>query len=374
MENSLTARCCQCGSVLTPQNATKAPNGWCEATGYAYFCVTCQQKYFDNLISENIKLKLAYYICCIAFNVPFVPSEMAKRKGTNLWTKYLENISSAENELLQDGSIAGFLDGITTLKDLSSEETDNHYGVASQRRTWGTGPKTSPYTEQEYDALDSYYNAYAGRLERGGGPDEQQEHILRLCAKCMVEIDRAMSLGKPDVVQKYNKIIQDNLASENLRKKDVKPIDDMRVDTLVDALEKRGYMKDGKLLDYDELLEKLRGDTPKYRYTRDAADQMLLAIINTMRANEGYSQYMELPIGYRIVDNNNEFAESPNKKEIEAYDKLGLVREGVDRSVGMIKKKPSRIKRGKKKIEPKTKSNGSNAITETNSEKTGGDE
>ena len=341
-------KCAQCGAILTPKNALPAPDGWCSNLGYTYFCLDCQQKYFDMLIGENFSPRRACFFCCAAFNVPFVESSSPTDKATNAWISYLKTIAERGEDTLEDGTRARFIDGAT---EAQGDGQLQQAGTALQRRVWGLGPTDKPYTNREFDALDSYYNAYVGRLEKGGGPDEQQEYTLRLCARCMVEIDRAMEIGKPEVVQRYNKIIQDNLAAENLRKKDAKPLEDLRIDSIVDALEKKGYMVGGELLGYDELIEKLRGDVPHYRYTRDAADQMLLAIVNTMRANEGYSEYTELPIGYRIVDTNGEFAETPNAKEVAAYNQLGLIREGVGPT--MIKRKPARTKRKKTKIQPK---------------------
>ena len=85
-------------------------------------------------------------------------------------------------------------------------------------------------------------------------------------------------------------------------------------------------MKNGKLLSYEKLLDKLRGDTPKYPYTKDAADQMLLYIINTSRANDGMPEFSILPDEYRLEDEHGEFAKTPSDKEKEAYEKLGIIR------------------------------------------------
>lgn len=350
-EKKKTAYCVQCGVQISADNGVKAPKGWCDSTGYAYFCIDCQQEEFKKMLAQNIPARMAAFYCCAAFNVPYIPSCAPTRKAGDGWKTYLKKISDNGLEILENGETAGFLDGVTDIQR-TAEDRQHIAGTEIQRRTWGQGPEKHPYTDSEYDELDAFYDAYTEQLERGGGPDAQQEHTIRLCARCNIEVSRALAAGKPEIVQKYNKIIQDNLAAENLRKKDAKPIDDLRIDSLTDALERKGYLRDGKILSYEELLEKLRGDVPHYRYTRDAADQMLLAIMNTMRANEGMSEYTDLPLDYRIRDYKGEFAETPNAREIKAYNQLGLLREGT-RPNTMLKNKPARVKRQKTKLQPK---------------------
>lgn len=344
MGRKRNAYCLQCGEPLGLKNSIEAPIGWCKNTGCVYFCVDCQQKYFDEMLAQKVSPKLATYCCCATFNIPFHPNLAAGKKITGAWKSYLERINIA------DGN-TGFLSGATDVRRTIGEG-EILAGTDLQRRTWGLGPEKHPYTDGEFDELDAFYAAYTEQLERGGGPDAQQEHTIRLCARCNIEVNRALAAGKPEVVQRYSKIIQENLAAENLRKKDTKPLDDLRVDSLVDALERKGYLKDGKILGYEELLDKLRGDVPHYRYTRDAADQMLLAIMNTMRANEGMSEYTDLPIAYRITDDKGEFAEKPNAREIRNYNQLGLLREGT-RPNTMLKNKPARVKRQKTTLMPK---------------------
>ena len=153
-----------------------------------------------------------------------------------------------------------------------------------------------------------------------------------------LKADQALSLGTKegvDIASKLNKMIQDNLASENLRKRDEKPVEELRIDSIVDSLEKAGFLKKGKILPLAEvqrvLLERagILGGNPShvYPYTLDAADQMLQAIINTMRTNDGQPVITRLPDNMRLDANvSSEFAQEPNADEKEAYEKMGLVR------------------------------------------------
>lgn len=136
----------------------------------------------------------------------------------------------------------------------------------------------------------------------------------------------ASAAGKFDAAKKLSAIIQENLASDNLRKKDIRPADIIRLDEITDKLEKAGLMKNGKQCDPDEMFAYLFGRPPKYRYTKDAAEQIILINENRMRQNDGLPELSYLPDEMRLSDDLGEFAETPNEREKDAYDKLGLVK------------------------------------------------
>ena len=207
------------------------------------------------------------------------------------------------------------------------------------RKDWGAGSENRPYTEADYAELERMFGIYAERLMASGGPDAQQEYILRLCSRLNLDMNRYLNEGQIEKAQKLNKMIQDNLASENLRKKDEQPLEEFRIDGIIDALEKHGYVKDGKILPLKEvqrrLLEELGalGGEPshKYAYTMDAADQMIQIIVNTMRANDGLPEYTGRNEGMTLDGNvAAEFAAQPNKNELKAYMGLQLTRSRRD--------------------------------------------
>ena len=141
------------------------------------------------------------------------------------------------------------------------------------------------------------------------------EALSRGAAEC-VFIDR-----RADAV----KLIQENLASDNLRKRDAKPVEEVRLDGITERLEKAGLMRNGKPVDPDTAFELLFHRRPKYSYTKDAAEQMLLAIINTSRINDSLPELSTLPDSARIKDDLHEFAEEPNELEKTAYEGFGYL-------------------------------------------------
>lgn len=204
------------------------------------------------------------------------------------------------------------------------------YGTAKQRELWGSGGDKNPYTDDDYNELDRIFKALSSDLMSAGGLTTKQDFILRNCSKWTLAMQKATDSGEFDQAKRLNDLIQSNLSSENLRKKDAKPVEDIRIDSIVDKLEKAGLLKDGKQCPPDEMFKILFGRAPKYVYTRDAAEKVLLSIINRTRSNDGLPELAMLPEEDFIEDELDEFAEYPNAAEREAYTKLGLLRDKRD--------------------------------------------
>lgn len=266
---------------------------------------------------------LAHFYTCVAFDIPFVPEAAPEDGG---WRRYLENLA----DILPEWESRGFSQGETDVRQVLRAGAGQ---MERWRNTWGDG-----LTAGQYERLDALFATYSSRLQRAGGMDAQQEDTLRSCSRMRLQADQALAKGDKesiDIAAKLNKMIQDNLASENLRKKDERPVEELRIDSIVEALEKAGMMENGKLLPLPELqralLERLGalGGKPshKYAYTLDAADQMIHIIINTMRGNDGLGEMVEF-LDNTTLDQNVacEFLPMPDEDELSAYEALGLER------------------------------------------------
>lgn len=300
-----------------------------------------EQKQYNALARETSD-SLALFYCCIRFDVPF--DLRAVPEDTDTAQKWVQYCTVLHEKGLDErnGEELCFLDGATDImgifgKSLNAGEfadavskekaaRKRKTGTEQQRKDWGTNSAKNPYTQNDYDELDRIYNALASDLVAAGGVSVKQEFILRDCAKMTLDRDKMRANGDYDKAAKLNKMIQDNLSSEGLRKKDAKPIDDVRIDSLVEALEKKGLLKNGKPCEPDEAFQIFFGRPCKYPYTRDAAEQMILINENRMRQNDGMSELVTLPDDMRLSDDLGEFAEEPNEREMEAYAKLGLVK------------------------------------------------
>lgn len=303
--------------------------------------LTAQQERYD-AIARATSDSLALFYCCIAFDRPFDMLAVPKEPDVGeKWIAYLDNLRLKKLDALR-GEPLGFLDGLTDItkifgeglsageftKAVGNEKSarNRKVGTAQQRKNWGENSAKNPYTSKDYDELDRIYEALASDLMAAGGVSVKQEFILRDCAKMTLDRDKMRAIGQYDKAAKLNKMVQDNLSSEGLRKRDAKPIDDLRIDGIVDRLEKAGLLKNGKQCSPDEMFEILFHRRPKYSYTKDAAEQILLYMANTTRVNDGLSELPTLPPDMRLRDDLGEFAEEPDEQEKETYKELGIVK------------------------------------------------
>ncbi len=303
--------------------------------------LTAQQERYD-AIARATSDSLALFYCCIAFDRPFDMLAVPKEPDVGeKWIAYLDNLRLKKLDTRR-GEPLGFLDGLTDItkifgeglsageftKAVGNEKSarNRKVGTAQQRKNWGENSAKNPYTSEDYDELDRIYEALASDLMAAGGVSVKQEFILRDCAKMTLDRDKMRAIGQYDKAAKLNKMVQDNLSSEGLRKRDAKPIDDLRIDGIVDRLEKAGLLKNGKQCSPDEMFEILFHRRPKYSYTKDAAEQILLYMANTMRVNDGLSELPTLPPDMRLRDDLGEFAEEPDEQEKETYKELGIVK------------------------------------------------
>lgn len=303
--------------------------------------LTAQQERYD-AIARATSDSLALFYCCIEFDRPFDMLAVPKEPDVGeKWIAYLDNLRLKKLDTRR-GEPLGFLDGLTDItkifgegltageftKAVGNEKSarNRKVGTAQQRKNWGENSAKNPYTSEDYDELDRIYEALASDLMAAGGVSVKQEFILRDCAKMTLDRDKMRAIGQYDKAAKLNKMVQDNLSSEGLRKRDAKPIDDLRIDGIVDRLEKAGLLKNGKQCSPDEMFEILFHRRPKYSYTKDAAEQILLYIANTTRVNDGLSELPTLPPDMRLRDDLGEFAEEPDEQEKETYKELGIVK------------------------------------------------
>lgn len=326
--------CWICGS---PLSGTKMWPMWAEiGSGPQPFCISCQDKIYNHL-AKSIGYKIALFICCAQFNVPYVPGvlEDSKRfaQAKGAWGGYITALRAKKYDKRAGGQ-ASFLDGITDfntafggelptlcVSDDMLEDADYTKGRAEQTRQWGPGPDDAPYTQRDYDTLDATYDALTtDRPYRS----EQCDLVIQDICRWTVERDRCMAHRDYDNAKKIDAMIDKAKESEQLRKRDSLPQDSVRIDDIIQAIERAGI----PMMDYDELCETLANKAfhAQYPYTRDAADQMLLLIRNATAWNEGMPQVNRLPDEFAVQDPLGEFAEEPDEVEKKVYKELQLPR------------------------------------------------
>ncbi len=268
---------------------------------------------------------MAIFCMCAVYNVPYyTPVDI----GAESWEEYVEILSGDSGTFL-----TGNIDVDYAIKG----------GIPDSERwamLWGEGDEDNPYTDMDYRRLDQLFKTYSARLVSLGGYDAQQEDTLRNCCKMRLLADKCLAKGTKESVAmctQLNKAIQTELSSEGLRKVDSVKQQEVRIDSIVDALERAGFVENGKIKTYEEVLDiclarlGALGVAPshKYPYTLDAADQMMFMIANNMYDNDDLPEIAELPEKLKFDKNvASEFASTANTTELEVYRHLGLTREG----------------------------------------------
>ena len=270
-----------------------------------------QEKMFRsqaNIVGE----RLAIYHCCILFNAPYIVGQNATD-----WTEYVHAIG--------DLALKRYADGETDIHSVLNDIQDQRSKWISE---WGRGNNRNPYTDADYQRLDEIFRNYASRLARAGGMDALQDDTLHNCSVMRLQAEKAIVKGDKesvDIATKLNKMIQDNLAAEQLRKKDVPQGEELRLDGIVDRLKnKYGLSVE---MSQEQVLDMIAKwmSSRHYNMTVDAAEYMMQAIINTTRRNNDMPEVVEVPPEFKVPDElKSQFEEEQSEDEKEVFEYLGL--------------------------------------------------
>lgn len=273
-----------------------------------------QEKRFREL-SAVVGETIAAFIFCGFFDIPFDINIQA-----HTWTDYMQQAAGLDTK--------GFINGITDITVAAEAELSDEERWEAE---WGIGDEANPYSEKDYRRLDELFRTFSSRLRGAGGMDALQEDTLRNCSKMRLAADKALAKGGKDnisIASTLSKMIQDNLSAEQLRKKDAKPVEQARIDGIVEAIAKKWGK--GIELSYEDAVAICSQWLAEHKYpiTTDAADHMLLSIINCTRGNNDMPEMDELPQSMKFDRRySTQFAEEPNEIESEVFKYLNLARE-----------------------------------------------
>lgn len=339
-------KCHCCGEQLNSDNARQACAIIC-STEFSPYCIECEQKYYDRLEKQN-GTHIALYLTCCAFCVPYEPLILPEDfiDSENKWIGYINLLyENGKNENLE-GVTRSFFDGCTEMrrifgKSLSEEDITKYLnfekarvatlvGTDEQRARWGTEKLWNGFemTKEVYDALDRQYESRASEFKGQTLSMQQKDALIKVC-KWNLTIDYLFRIGRVDTAQKIQKMVQTELEAEQMRKKDEKPVEALRIDALVESLENAGLMANGEFLTYDETVQALRDNcikSKKYDYSLDVADQIILDVLNNIRANSDLELLTSLSDEYAAEDAYGEFEPEETEKEKEAKRYAGLTK------------------------------------------------
>jgi len=329
-------KCYRCGATLTEENSLG---------GGVPCCIPCQKQVYEGFRQSN-GTSVGLYLTCARFDLPCLPLLVPENfeEEPDKWGKYLE-ILTESGKIFDGDEIATFSDGEMVLlrifgknfdqkdfstyvryemakrkreeEELQGVKADELAGTEKQRKDWGTLAlwQNLPMTDALYNELDRIYEQ---RLESYKGimlSDATQMTLRRVCKLTLAQ-DFLQSRGDASGVDRLQKTIDSMLASEQLRKKDEKPVENFRLDTMIKALENAGLMENGQFLDFDRTREVLLGivqKNKKYDYPLDACDQIIFKIANNIRQNAGSVMMSELSDDLLVSDDYGEFKAKGDK-------------------------------------------------------------
>lgn len=344
----MKASCDLCGKTLNEFSGYPSPAKWKTVSGYAPYCVECQQKYFDALKATAPPL-VAHFYCCAAFNVPFIKSELPRFDKDGLpWKAYVERLrfrglNSYESTITDENGnpktvlkYKGFFDGETDIVAMLGAVVENpeklqermEYGfprprqpknpTANQVKRWGDGR-----TYEECKELDRIYDNIGNAYK--GNPDPRVEINLIKLAKLQYEQDRAIAEKDFDTAKRIQEIMKSTQETEGMKATDAKPVENLRIDAIAEYLEKNGAMRNRKLVGKPELIKILQKGKHKFTPSLDVVDEMLFAILNAVRKNDGLSELYEIPLDMQIQDEKDELPKRVSEAEKNVLAELGMI-------------------------------------------------
>lgn len=257
---------------------------------------------------------IAFFIVCAYVDVPYKHKIAAKD-----WISYVNKLKENWKKDFKDGET-----------DIRGAVKNGMSEMERWQAEWGYGDANHPYNAADYRRLDEILKTLSAR--NIGGMDAQQEFTLRYCAQMALLRDKNVVKDDADSIKKakaLDAMIQDNLAAESLRKKDVGQEQTARLDGIVDAMKRKyGFGPELTRAQAEEACAKwLR--SRHYNCTRDAAEHAMLSIMNAMRINSDLPILPELPQEAQLREFDAEFEKAlsaASDREKAVYDYLGLKR------------------------------------------------
>ena len=318
--------CCCCGKPLTNRNKKGASKKKYKE-GFLPYCLDCQQKKFAEIMKYVDSDIMALYITCIMFDTPFYVED-AKELFENddiaeEWVAYLNAIRQKQKNKDSSGDFYSFSDGDTVMEQVFAEENEEQ----DKENKWGIvfdedGTERS-FTDRELRELETLYREQAAEYK--GAITPRVDMSLREICICRLEWKKRVGMGDSQGAKRYMDMIKDAMAREGMRAIDSKPLEQMRIDSIIDNLEKKGFVEKGKIVGKKKLLNLLAKDHPKYHTSLDVVDAMMMQIINTMRKNNGESELSELPVDAQIADVFGELAPEITKEERKNLEDTGVM-------------------------------------------------
>lgn len=194
---------------------------------------------------------------------------------------------------------------------------------------WGRTPiyQGIEMTIDIYEELEDFFQDKVLEF-KGQTLSKIQETTIIDAIRMRVAARHLMARGDEGYV-KLIRASEDLLASEQLRKKDERPVEKFRIDSQVKSLEDAGFIEKGCFLNAEEtakVIAKNFAQKRKYDYSIDIVDDVLFDIINTMKQNQDEPILTELPENVKADDVFGECLPEASEEEKKRKKYAGLVK------------------------------------------------
>lgn len=278
-------------------------------------------KRFANLVRVTGSYRAPLFALCAVMDLPVLAKKQVKGKTPEeMFYSYMEGM---------DGS-AGFASSNVNLFQWLKEAPDGAERIQEQenakqispdemRAKWG-----ADVPEEDWADLEKKYETESHEFK--GNITPRIEKNLIALSKLDLDFDRAMANKDFDTANRITDIIKKTRDMESMRASDEKPAEEMRVDAIVDALERRGAMTDGTLCDRETLLKWIAESThTHYNASLDIIDAVMLVSENARRRTEGERMLTAVPKYLQVEDQYNELESSMTPQEVDVMKGLGAM-------------------------------------------------
>jgi hypothetical protein len=330
-ERRKASTCACCGALLSESTGVRVHKAM-YPSGFHPMCLHCQQRYYAD-IASNTSRTYALFYACIAFCVPYNPEviETMAANQNGVWYEYVKRLQRPYVGL-DDPQVEVWTDGITDIKEAFGGEfpvlaitTDvlvSNMSEMPDEERWKVEWGTEWEGEEDYRYLDNRYRQLTSEYRGQPIPPRISMAIRDICGfmrmrdKCM----RTDSMA----AKRYQDMLDQVMGSEELKAKDAKQSETLKIDKMTQRLEDMGAIRNGELIGYDELRHVLADAHGSYETSMDVVDCMMFSIVNTMRRNLGDSELSTLPVSAQVKDVKGELLSKISKDEEKILSNLGI--------------------------------------------------
>lgn len=317
--------CACCGKPITEGNGVKQPKR-VFSSGYHPVCLPCQQRMYAEIAKKTSRTYALFY-ACVRFDLPYKPSviEGMAANQNGVWHEYVKQLNRDSVESADET----WCDGITEIADafggefpvlpITGDVLVANMNEMTDRERWDIEWGEEMGDADCRNADDRFMMMTANRS--GGTIPPIVSMYLHDAIRYMIARDKQHDSME---AKRYQEMIDKLMNSEAIKNWLSNKGETVQVDRVVRYLEAKNEMKNGYLLGRDDLVRAIANEHGNYSMSLDIVDSMMLCIINTMRKNNGESEFSKLPLTAQVSDTRGELTAEMGEDEKKILEGVGM--------------------------------------------------